>query len=107
MQRPGGLAGGIGPHQLAQPVLLVTGRGQVGEDGGHEQPGGGLRGRLSSVPARVSVSGARCATTTRAVAPIGMTVRWVDLGMKRPSLPDSGPADIPVRLTRCHVPAVN
>jgi hypothetical protein len=36
-QRPGGLAGGgIGPHQLAQPVLLVTGRGQVGEDGGHD-----------------------------------------------------------------------
>ena len=107
-QRPGGLAGGgIGPHQLAQPVLLVTGRGQVGEDGGHGQPGDRLRGRLSWVPDQGQRLG--CALRdTRAVAPIGMTLRWVNLGIsnapacRTPARPTS-----PVRLARCHVPAVN
>jgi len=82
-------------------------RDQVGEDGGHGQPGDGLRGRLSSVPDQGQRLGAPYATT-RAVAPIGMTLRWVNLGManapacRTPARPTS-----PVRLARCHVPAVN
>jgi hypothetical protein len=79
----------------------------VGEDGGHGQPGDGLRGRLSSVPDQGQRLGAPYATT-RAVAPIGMTLRWVNLGManapacRTPARPPS-----PVRLARCHVPALN
>jgi hypothetical protein len=82
-------------------------RDQVGEDGGHGQPGDGLRGRLSSVPDQGQRLGAPYATT-RAVAPIGMTLRWVNLGManapacRTPARPPS-----PVRLARCHVPALN
>ena len=70
-------------------------RDQVGEDGGHGQPGDGLRGRLSSVPDQGQRLG--CALRDH---PRGGTDRD-DLAVGEsghgecPSLPDSGPADIP------------
>jgi NADPH:quinone reductase-like Zn-dependent oxidoreductase len=67
---------------------------------GHENVGefGAGPGSASRVPP----------TRPPAVAPIGMTLRWVNLGManapacRTPARPTS-----PVRLARCHVPAVN
>jgi hypothetical protein len=93
-------------RRLVQADLHVGQRGERCQDGLGTGRWSSRSTEFGAGPG-VSASGAPCATT-RAVAPIGMTLRWVNLGManapacRTPARPTS-----PVRLARCHVPAVN